>query len=273
MRVATYNIASGGFTNYDSTARQPERLELLQKAIRTIDADILGLTDTFRWKDIFTSRQIEQLFDYPYSYHINMNDTRVDKRIGVAILSRSPIITHEAIRLHNRDAIKVTVRLANTDRLLKVFVVYLDDLSELTRQKQVQDAVTYLSGAEPTIIMGDFNAVWPQHVPQVKRQVDDFLVSHPEFMQRDDYEAVKFTFDNFYAATILPNLAEHGLIEALELRPTAITPLHPLAMPTIFPVDHILGKNCTVSDYSVCKDALFDIASDHYPLMANLDLE
>lgn len=272
MRVATYNIASGGFANYDSISDKPERLDFLRKAIRNIDADIIGLTDTFRWKDIFTSKHIEKLFDYPYSYHIDMNDARVDGRIGVAVLSRHPIIAHKVVRLHNRDAIKATVELADSNKLLDVFVLYLDDLSESTRQKQVQALKVHHAGTNPTIVMGDFNAVWPQHVAWTKQQVDNFIAANPDFKKRSDYKTIRSTFNNFYAATVLPSLAERGFVEPLELHPTALTPLHPLAMPAIFPVDHILGKNCTLSDYSVGRGILFNTTSDHYPLIAMFEL-
>ncbi len=271
MKIATYNIASGGFDTYDSTADIPQRLQLLQEAIATIDADIIGLTDTFRWKDTFTAQQLQQTFEYPYACHINLEDTRVDERIGAALLSRYPIRTFETIRLHNRNALQVALQV-NTRTVLRVIVLYLDDLSEKTRQQQAQALLEYIPNQEPVVVLGDFNALWPQHVSWVKEQVTGFMSEHSDFKNQPHYSALQATFDNLYQATVLPNLEQHGFLGPSSLLPTALTPLHPLGMPCIFPVDHILVKNCTATGYDVPITALFDKASDHYPLLANLEL-
>lgn len=270
MRIATYNIASGGFSDYSSLASEPERLHVLQKAVAKIDADVIGVTDTFRWMDIFTPEQVQTIFNFPYSFHIDMNDTRVDKRIGVALLSRHPIIAAEPVRLHNRGAIMAKVS-AGRGRLLTVYVIYLDDLSEATRQKQIQALIKYLVADGPIAVIGDLNALWPEHVGEVKARVNAFLASHSSFKGRDDYRAMQEVFDNFYQAAALSDLKRHGFTEPLESRATALTPLHMLGLPNIFPIDHILLKNCVASEYTVLTGDIFETASDHYPLVASLD--
>jgi endonuclease/exonuclease/phosphatase family metal-dependent hydrolase len=270
MQVATYNIASGGFTGYESRARKPERLKRLKNAIGTINADILGLTDTFRWKEIFTAEDLKNMFGYPYSFHIDMDDTRVDKRIGVALLSRFPMASSEAVRLNNHNAIRAAIKVRKGKRL-DVFVIYLDDLSEAVRQKQVEALLRCMAPSRPAIIMGDFNALWPKHVPVVRRRVGQFLQANPAFSKRPDYHLIKAAFDSLYEATALLALQKHGLTEPQgQLRPTALTTLHPFAMPTIFPVDHILAKACSASAYSVHDDPAFAMAADHFPLSATL---
>jgi hypothetical protein len=72
MKVAVYNVASGGFNTYDSTADTPERLELLKEAVAAIDADIIGLTDTFRWAEVFTASQLQDTFNYPLVASLNL---------------------------------------------------------------------------------------------------------------------------------------------------------------------------------------------------------
>jgi len=268
VKIATYNVASGGYSSYDSTAKLPERLQLLQSRIRATDADILGLTDTFRWQETFSSQQVQRLFNYPYSYHIDMDDARVDTRIGVALLSRYPIVDYKEVRLHSRSAIKATIRLEDHDELLEIFIVYLDDLSELTRQEQTDSLISYLPTYKPTIIMGDFNAIWPQHAPMLKKAADNFFASVSDVDNDIDYSAVRKTVASLYKATTLPSLAAHGFSEPLDLFPTALTPLHDLKLPTIFPVDHILGRGCTLTNYSVLTGREFEAASDHFPLTA-----
>jgi len=76
MRIASYNIMSGGFNSYNTTSAAPQRLPLLQKAIREIGADIIGLVDTYRWNEIYTEADLKRLFGYKYAYCINLNDER-----------------------------------------------------------------------------------------------------------------------------------------------------------------------------------------------------
>lgn len=266
MKIATYNIASGGFTSYATNENPPSRLGQLQKAISTLDADVLGLTDTFRWQEHFSSDQLQQLFDYPYSYHINMNDTRVDKRIGVALLSRFPITAARAVRLNNRDAIQAT--LDTTWGNLVVFVLYLDDREEAVRYKQAQALIALLSD-DPTIVMGDFNAIWPEQAVGVDQAFKAFTDTQASFRARPDFADLVHVVGESCKAQVLPLLKAAGLQEwpkgALK---TAFSPLHPTGLPTIFPVDHILAKNYTLVNYSVARGPLYDKASDHYPLVA-----
>lgn len=56
---------------------------MLQKALKSIDADFIGLIDTFKWKETFSSNELSEKFGYKNVFHINMEDTRVEKNIGV----------------------------------------------------------------------------------------------------------------------------------------------------------------------------------------------
>ena len=200
-----------------------------------------------------------------------MDDTRVDKRIGVALLSKFPLITCEPVSLHNRNGLKATIE--KDGAIFDVFVVYLDDLSEATRKLEVEALTGYVKPGQPTIVMGDFNALWPRHVPIVKQSVEAFIRNNPSITQRPDYSAMCSVFENFYMAEALPILEANGFKETSQSMATALTKLHPLAMPeACFPVDHILVKNCSALEYQVHKGSLFERASDHYPLSATVEL-
>ena len=102
MKIASYNIMSGGFNNYNSASNKPERLHLIQKAIETIKPDFIGLIDTFRWVEIFTDKELQKLFNFKYSFHINLDDVRVDKRVGITVLSNLPIKKISNCRFTNK---------------------------------------------------------------------------------------------------------------------------------------------------------------------------
>jgi endonuclease/exonuclease/phosphatase family metal-dependent hydrolase len=153
MRIATYNIMSGGFDSYTSTSRRPERLQQLKKVVALLNADFIALIDTFRWADELSLEFIRTEFDYQYVYSINMDDDRVDNRIGLTILSKEPFKA-ETLRIHNRNCIKATFRQGTST--YTIYTTYLDDLSEDTRLLQIKPLILD-TPSDKTIILGDLN--------------------------------------------------------------------------------------------------------------------
>ena len=160
MKIASYNILSGGFNSYGYESSLPERLELLKKAIGIINADFIGLIDTFRWDALYSISQLSELFGYKKAYCINLNDIRLKEKghnNGITVLTNLPVDQFKTITLETRDAIKTTLQINNND--LDIFTVYLDDLSEDVRVQQTQALLQYVDQTKPTIIMGDLNTL------------------------------------------------------------------------------------------------------------------
>ena len=96
MKIATYNIMSGGFGNYSSSIpKTPERLPLLKQALKTIGADFLGLVDTFHWRSTFLPEDLQKIFDYRCAFCIDLEDLdkdHPDRRFGgVPYLTNLPV--------------------------------------------------------------------------------------------------------------------------------------------------------------------------------------
>ncbi|MBL8031599.1 MAG: endonuclease/exonuclease/phosphatase family protein [Candidatus Doudnabacteria bacterium] len=273
MKIAAYNILAGGFNGYGSAADKPERLALLQRAIQEIDADVIGLSDTFRWVDVFTEQEIKQLFGYEYVSFIHMNDVRVDKRIGVAVLSRVPVERFETVRLATRDCIKAVISMGVTR--VALYTAYLDDLAERVRVEQVQVLLEHISedaqqGME-SIVMGDLNMLTPEDASKKEYGLDLLIEAGLDVeavLMHDPYH--KAAFDDLHAAQALPLLLGGGLVEPVgaELHATAFTKIHELHFP--FPVlrlDHIVHTaGVASSGFLVHKGGIFEEASDHYPI-------
>src|SRR5688500_17551505 len=110
MKFASYNIMSGGFSAYSYERSEPERLPQLQALLSRLNADVVGLVDTFRWDEIYSEEQLRQLFGYQYVACINLNDDRLRKsghNNGLALFSRVPWQSCVAVRIKTRDALKV----------------------------------------------------------------------------------------------------------------------------------------------------------------------
>lgn len=243
---------------------KPVRMPVIIEAVRRLDADVVGLADTYKWKDAFSEQELQREFTYPFAFHIDMNDTRVDKRIGLAVLSRLPARSAKAVRLHNRDAI----RLGLDDPRIDVWVVYLDDLSEDARLKEAR-ALDEAAGTGPVVAMGDFNSLWRRDVERVRGYSEKYFRQRaPEFER-----------------SVQPVLSEMLRAEALEwlagrrwrgagdgYAPSAVTRLHELRMPeAVFAVDHVLARGCRAGSFRVLNGEFWERASDHYPAMATID--
>lgn len=278
MKIAAYNILAGGFSGYGSEAEKPERLALLQQAVKEINADVIGLSDTFRWVDAFTEQEVKELFGYEYVSFINMNDVRVDKRIGIAVLSRVPVEQIEAIRLATRDCIRAVVPIAG--KRVAVYTAYLDDLAEKTRIEQVKVLLQHITqdaaqGLQ-SVVMGDLNMLTPEDAAKKQHGLERLIEAGLDIesvLMHDPYH--KAAFDDLHIAQALPLLFSGGLVEpaGAELHATAFTKIHELHFP--FPVlrlDHILHmQGVTCSEFTVHTGGIFEQASDHYPISCRIE--
>lgn len=277
MKVAAYNILAGGFSSYGSAAEKPERLILLQQAIQAIDADVIGLSDTFRWVDLFTEQELKELFGYEYVSFINMNDVRVDKRIGVAVLSRVPVEQFETVRLATRDCIRAVVSMEG--KRIALYTAYLDDLVENVRVEQVQALISHIvedakQGIE-SVVMGDLNMLAPVDVDMRTRIFKDLFdvgIRIEEIFRDKPYYAA--AIEELYKVEAMPLLNQAGLREpsGSESQLTAFTPIHDLHFPIpLFRLDHILHTEGVISsEFMVHREGIFEEASDHYPISCRI---
>lgn len=272
MKIASYNILSGGFESYQSTQSIPRRLPLLKKALKKIEADFVSLIDTFRWKDIFSDQDLKKHFGYPYVYSIDMNDTRVDPRVGLTVLSRFPM-KNKTIRLHNRDAIESRLKVDGAD--YNLFTLYLDDLNEDVRLKQVKVLEKKLK-QEKVILMGDLNSFLRTDLPFLPgllesaraalkmstKQIYQFMTEIlPAVRQMKRCEAVAYLSD------------ELGLVNAIpDFEPTMPSKLFPGGMDRPFiRVDYFFhSPDVKPKKAQVVYGELFDQTSDHFPVVMEI---
>ncbi len=275
MKIATYNILSGGFDSYTYAYSKPDRLKLLQKALRKINAVFIGLVDTFRWKDIYSDENLEKMFGYRTAFHIDMNDTRVDKKIGIAVMTDLPLKSFKAVRLYNRDCIKVT--LVDNKKLVDIFAVYLDDISEDVRLKEINVLLKNIN-SNPTVIMGDLNAVGKADVKSLKENFEGFLNERRDFLKTDEYKTYyKPAYEHLVRAEAIELIRSKDFKEAKNkdaTLPTLPTKLHPLkAEKPLLRADHIfVSPGLKITDFKVYSGDLFEKTSDHFPISADVDV-
>jgi endonuclease/exonuclease/phosphatase family metal-dependent hydrolase len=180
MKVASYNIMSGGFKGYDYELSHPERLARLQQVARELDADIVGLVDTFRWDEVFSDDQLRRLFGYDYAMTINLSDDRLRKighNNGLAFLSKAPWLSCTVVHLGTRDALKATFEI--NGRNVEIVLAYLDDLEEDTRVEQVKAVLTSFDQMENAVLMGDLNTLSADDAEEITTRLETFYRDNP----------------------------------------------------------------------------------------------
>lgn len=271
MKIASYNIMSGGFNSYESISSKPEKLLLLQKAIKTINADFIGLVDTFRWGEVFTFKRLKELFGYQEVVQADLEDNRVEKRIGITVLSRLSLNEFGTVRLYSRNAVRSQLKINGKE--IEIFTVYLDDLSEETRLNQIKALLGIVN--KPSVIMGDFNAVCKEDVPEIKLKWHKFLKLNPKFKESKDYESYFVpVFDELIRGEVVEKIKQKGFREAANNGIRQMTFPTPVFMNVPTPylkVDHLFyTPDLSIDNFQVLTGGIFNQASDHYPVVGEL---
>jgi len=271
MRLASYNVLSGGFDQYSKDLEDSKRFDVLKQAVAKIQADFVGLIDTYRWEEIYTNKQIAEIFGYKQAYCINLNDDRLRRmghNNGVTVLTNLEVVKYETIRIATRDAVRVGVRIGESQ--LEIFSVYLDDISEDTRILQVKELLTYLDLKIPSVVMGDLNTLKRRDLDQLDPVIEQFFFENPNFSR-----AYGGVINEMRRGEAIEILEKFGLRDvAQEVVATAPTRLFPAVVKEpVLRLDYAFCTNqITASNFEVVRGDLFDQASDHYPIVFDCQL-
>ena len=252
---------SGCFENYELTSGLTKRFELLKDAVKQIDADYVGLCDTFRWKDTFNTEELKQAFGYKHVLHVDMEDSRVEKEVGVAVMTNLDVKKLNVIRAFNRNYIETVLDGLN------IYTCYFDDLSEDTRLKEINSLLKQVK--KPAIIHGDFNTF-------TKSDLETELETRKLFEQENAELArqLKPVLDEMARCEVVEVLKDNGFVDAeTNAKPTMPSKLFPAKVTEPFVrVDYIFHTpDVQSSDVTVHKDDLFHKVSDHFPLSATIN--
>jgi len=229
------------------SAGPPERQRVLQKALRTLDADLLCL------QEVPDPNGFAQLRDWPFCLHATES--------GLAILSRFPIVSHRietypTISPFSDEKRQLLMAQVAVDR--QMFWVANTHLAwkkeeEPTRLGQVNDLVDLLSPLKGTIVLaGDFNATC-QEASIVRLTQSGWI----DLFQRFHPDQPGWTWDNAN-----PFIRSHTVkfpnrrIDYIWFHPGQPNPLQPIACEVV----------CDTPD----PNGLYP--SDHYGVLATFDL-
>lgn len=256
---------SGGFSGYDHDQATPQRLQELRAAVQEIDADVIGLIDTFRWDEIFSVEQLRNLFGYNYITCINLNDERLRKlghNNGLTLMSKLPWRSCEVVKLGTRDALKASFELSGIE--ITIVLAYLDDLKEDVRLKQAEAIVGSIDDVDSSLIMGDFNTIAPADNHDADRKLEIFYVDNPGIKDKLNPMVEQMQRAEVVAWLESQNFIDGG-VKAGATMPSKLFPA--VSDKPFLRLDYCLhGSKLKVSNFAVHRAEIMQKASDHFPI-------
>ena len=283
MRIAAWNVdtgANGG--EADPMLRQPAKMEAAKKAIATLGAEVVILSDTSQWARIYGNRGLaEEMRPHGYNHAVctDLEDESLKVDTGVAILSQLAINQSAIVRMEDRNGLVVTVTDPSSGKDIQAAAAYLHHEQAARRARQVAALEGQLDLTIPTVIAGDLNDVHPRHqeVRRLGGGATRFALRRMAGLARlngsarpmlHQVGAIMTAINSMEESRALSHLMSKGFQDAdVRHQPTA---------PTVFPFlqpDHILhSAGLRVIDFTVHRDRVFKAVSDHYPISAKLEV-
>lgn len=274
MRMMAWNVKSGGFNAYDPLAVRPERQEAIKQVIdqqRDQHVTAVMLTDAYRWDEVYGGHQgIAAHLGYRTARFTRLNDRRLMQRngagIGIAFATDEKIAASSTLDLGSRNALGVVLDAGQHG--LQVAGVYLDDLNEDVRLKQISALCTELEPDVPTVLTGDFNALRTTlHGAALRHRLGDIAVrTLARTLPRRSGLGKAVSGMNRRAA--VPRIEDYGFHDADGAkRPTALGRL------MLFGVDYAFhNSGAHVENFNVLNGPQVKSASDHRPIVFDVRL-
>jgi len=271
MKIATYNIFKGGFGAYDNNvAWPPKRLNLIKQAVKQIDADFIGLVDSFDWDKGPKDQEIAKYFDYPFAKTIKLEDQWrgedcTDTNLTVLTKMEADF---ESVSAGGRNFLKSQIELSGI--ILNIFTVYLDYRKDSTRLIQIKKLVEKITNDQSSVIMGDLNTFGAYSLPKEISALFGFGTRIlgiskilPEFIRK------------IYESSVPKILTSHTFSTAnIQHKPTA--PTNILTKGILKPfieIDYIFhNPGIKSSNFQIYTGGVFEKASDHYPISCEIGL-
>jgi endonuclease/exonuclease/phosphatase family metal-dependent hydrolase len=277
IRFASWNV-EGRLSGYVEDGRGS--VEQILEGIEMLNADVVVLPEAFLEEpadgvDDHLTKMGYEIHDVAYGdKDRDWSQEFMGKMNYLRVLSRLAMSQIEQVAwADTRQLCSFRVTDPETGNEMLVLPTHLDDRSEAQRLNQVDDAAMYVEEADmPTVMLGDFNAMWRRKRARFFGSRIMRLVARHIPHERMRNKAIQFT--DMATGLTLERLASVGLMDAdTKLRPT-VTPKMRAApfMPSLplGQIDHILiTKELEAAHYDVSRDR----GSDHRAVTATISVK
>lgn len=253
MKVLSYNIRNGADDTYDTLVR----------FINAEKPDILCLQEVNGWHEGSPSR-IERFAQATGLEHWQFGDSNTDFKL--VTFTRSPIIRGESVASGLwHSAVHIEVPYHHTT--LNIWNVHLDPRAPGYRMSEVKRLLSLMEEPERVIIAGDLNSVskadsYPSNLLNtlLARDIPKFgkkKLSYGETDLLTRAGLVDTAVRRHHNEATVPTASNHDENHSVALR-----------------LDYILASqdvDTTITQVAPIKNALTDVISDHYPVVATVN--
>ena len=242
MRIVTYNIKNGG---------RPSRVDAVRRVMRSLEPDVLALQELrggplsiSGWR-AYAARS---WFGQPVAVYV---------RAGLDVLAAGPVR-----RPFHHAASRVVV--ATAAGPLTVVSAHLHPHRPPARRREARRLAAAVRGRPLAVVCGDLNGLdpWSDHADEVARLAPPYRLRHLRPDGSVDTRAVA-------------SLAAAGLVDIGDgSGPTAPTALGGAEFSDMR-LDYVFGTPAVAArarSYRVVRGGEAETASDHYPVLVDLDL-
>jgi endonuclease/exonuclease/phosphatase family metal-dependent hydrolase len=265
LRIVSWNILEGFHRPGDTDlmpSMDPERLQAARQLILELEPDILVLNEAL-WCRPHNGHYVDYAKVLGFSF--GFVDT-YDGAWGNAILSQRPIENSRRFRIHNRGGLMATV--AGDGGWSLNVATYHPHPGRYPSNK----AGDYSSLLSPNldralVVCGDFNSISPDDQPDEIALTKAFS----RFSSQPASDLARFTDGGRKVFEALKKLDLRDAMDVGDRKFTMPTDMISLDKTSAMRIDHIwVNPLCEVIKSSVIHHPLADLASDHYPVMAEI---
>lgn len=276
LKIVEYNILDGIHTFDEPPEFQKERLQQIKQVIKSLDPDILVLTEACSAKannhgvDINYAKE----FGFPHSFHAHAVS---GKQHGNSILSKYPIVSAENYSVYQRKFGRVQIKVGKKTITFDIVHPH-PSLTEIERMQFFKGVIRDMK--RPYVLAGDFNT-WSAEdikgrdlnkIVKTLMQISHNMNQNKVLLEENIRGQATCQTTNFVKSNGL--IDTYRAIHKKGFQYTVPTDSCSLDKNAASRIDYIFcSKDFKVLDAGIVKNELTEEASDHYPIYAVLELK
>jgi len=274
LKIMEYNILQGFHTKSNPAILEHERLEASKKIILSEEPDILVLIEACA--DNISKHGIKidysKEFNLPYHFHGHKPN---GSHHGISILSKYPFIEKEDYSIKDMQFVRISVKLNN--KVIRIDALHPHpDLNDKQKARFFKGVIR--DSTDNTILIGDFNSLSRADKHNREKLIEK-VISLPEFKYKDR-KFVEELVDNHLTFEAMDIIEKSNFVDTY--RQIHKKSINGFTMPTDLldknksaasRIDFIfVSKDIKIIDANIIKNEFTEIASDHHPIYAVLEI-
>lgn len=265
-----YNILNGFYTEKEPFEHEKKREKLAAEVVKAENPDILVVCEANFGEpsDYGIIQNYKKIFKYPFIYISRHGD-----RSCTAVLSKFKL-NFKDYSLRQRPFIRTNFKIESKNITLDVTHPHPNTIDI---EKSKFFASILRDKVEPYIICGDFNALSPEDKYNIKSFTKGFRRILKEMKFEDS--KIKFFINEFLKREGIRTIISNGLVDTFKVKNkkfdfTVPTDYLSKQKDTGSRIDYIFcSKEFKIIESGIIKNEKTEMASDHYPIYAILEIK